>query len=693
METKLDAHDPPSGLSTPASVPDSPPTNSPTLFSHFAQGISKSQQPLLMTCRILVSSPDGVTTQARAMLDSASSSSFISKRLAQHLHLPHSRRLVQIDGIGGISHHSIAQFKIAPIVRDGGGPMEVEAIVLPKVTSDLPLHSVPYDSNWRHLSGILLADPDFGTPGSVDVLLGVDVFVSVLLHGRRLGPPGSPVALETRFGWVLAGGVKSNQPPTHVTSNHASVLTGDDLLRKFWEIEELRTGPPTLTLEEKSVMSHFENTHSRDGAGRFVVPLPIQPHAKPLGESRSLAMRRFLSMERSLQVKNQFQPLVEVIDEYFEKGHAELVPDSDLEKARDRVFYLPMLTVRKDSSTTTKIRAVFDASAKSSSDVSLNDQLMVGPTVHSSLLDVLLRFRLHRIALTTDVSRMYRAVVLPADQRDLHRFVWRTQPDAILKDYRMTRVTFGVASSSFVTNMAVKQNAIKHAQEFPLASSAVLESFYVDDGLVGADSVEGAIDLQKQLQELFTCGGFLLRKWKASEPAVLQDVDTSLLDPQTAQMIQDPDEFSKTLGLEWSAQLDSFRLTVAEIPHLTVLTKRALVSDIAKTFDVLGWFSPSIIVVKILLQRLWEAGVGWDHPVPQDIRVSWEKWRVELPVLTNKLIPPCYFPKEVRMTSIQLHGFSDASELAYAAVVYVRMVVPAGQFMCRSSWRRRRSHL
>ena len=348
-------------------------------------------------------------------------------------------------------------------------------------------------------------------------------------------------------------------------------------------------------------MSHFENTHSRDGAGRFVVPIPIRPHAKPLGESRSLAMQRFLSMERSLQAKNQFQPLVEVIDEYFEKGHAELVPDSDLEKARDRVFYLPMHTVQKDSSTTTKIRAVFDASAKSSSGVSVNDQLMVGPTVHSSLVDVLLRFRLHRIALTADVSRMYRAVVLPADQPNLHRFVWRTQPDAILKDYRMTRVTFGVASSSFATNMAVKQNAVEHAQEFPLASSAVLESFYVDDGLVGADLVEGAIDLQKQLQEPFTCRRFLMQKWKASEPAVLQDVDTSLLDPQTAQTIQDPEGFSKTLGLEWSAQLDSFRLTVAEIPHLTVLTKRAIVSDVAKTFDVLGWFSPSIIVVKILL--------------------------------------------------------------------------------------------
>ena len=78
-----------------------------------------------------------------------------------------------------------------------------------------------------------------------------------------------------------------------------------------------------------------------------------------------------------------------------------------------------MHTVRKESSTTTKIRAVFVASAKSASNVSLNDTLLVGPTVYSSLIDVLLRFRLHRIALTADVSKMYRAI---DTDRDLHRF-------------------------------------------------------------------------------------------------------------------------------------------------------------------------------------------------------------------------------------------------------------------------------
>ena len=83
---------------------------------------------------------------------------------------------------------------------------------------------------------------------------------------------------------------------------------------------------------------------------------------------------------------------------------------------------------------------------------------------------------------------------------------------------------------------------------------------------------------------------------------------------------------------------------MAEFPRLESVTKHALVSDVAKTYDVLGWFAPAIIKVKILLQRLWEAKIGWDDPAPDDIQESWEKWRLELPVLTSKLIVRCYFP-------------------------------------------------
>ena len=134
-------------------------------------------------------------------------------------------------------------------------------------------------------------------------------------------------------------------------------------------------------------------------------------------------MRRFLSLERSLYAKEQFDEFDSVMNECFEKGHAELVPLDDLEKPLQDVFYVPMHAVKKELSTTTKITAVFDASAKSSTGVSPNDTLLVGPTIHPPLLDVLFRFCLHLVALVVDVSCMYCAIELTKSDRDLHWFV------------------------------------------------------------------------------------------------------------------------------------------------------------------------------------------------------------------------------------------------------------------------------
>ena len=89
---------------------------------------------------------------------------------------------------------------------------------------------------------------------------------------------------------------------------------------------------------------------------------------------------------------------------------------------------------------------------------------------------------------------------------------------------------------------------------------------------------------------------------------------------------------------------------------------------------MLGWFSPVIAAMKILLQRLWECKIDWDESVPQDIRDAWLQWRSELPSLSNKSIPRCYSPKGANIVSVQLHGFSDASEDAYAGIVYMCMV-------------------
>ena len=244
----------------------------------------------------------------------------------------------------------------------------------------------------------------------------------------------------------------------------------------------------------------------------------------------------------------------------------------------------------------------------------------------------------------------------------------------------MTHLTFGVSSSSFISNMCVKQNAMDFSADFPLAAKAVKDSFFVDVGLTGTDSIDEAIELYHQLLGLFGKGGFLLRKWSSSEFEVIQHIDPELREQKHVHAISDAREYAKTLGIEWNVSLDHFRITVVTPPPHETLTKRVLICNIARTFDVPGWFPPTVVKAKILLQRLWEEKVQWDEPVPSELEQTWSQWISELGLLTEKHIARCYSPKDVTIVYRQLHGFCDASELTYAGVVYFRKVDTTGHF-------------
>lgn len=203
----------------PSTTNPSSDTTTKPIRSNAVAGLSKS---LFMTCCILVDAPDDSLIEARAILDSASSASFVSERLSQTLCLPRSHQNTKISGVAGLTHNSplqmIASFSVSA-TRNPSKKYEITAIVVPHITCDLPLHSVPFNLEWKHLVDIPLADPDFGCPGRVD-LLGVDIFMEVLGQGRRIGPSGSPSAFETEFGWVLAGNINSHTPSHVITSYH-----------------------------------------------------------------------------------------------------------------------------------------------------------------------------------------------------------------------------------------------------------------------------------------------------------------------------------------------------------------------------------------------------------------------------------------------------------------------------------------
>ena len=150
--------------------------------------------------------------------------------------------------------------------------------------------------------------------------------------------------------------------------------------------------------------------------------------------------------------------------------------------------------------------------------------LLVGPTIYPLLVDVLLCFHFHRIALMANNSKMYRAIELVPSDKDLHRFICRQCPEQPLEDFHTTRVTLGISASSYTANMSVKCNSLAFASHYSLAASVVDKLFHIDDCISSADTPEEVIKIhvRQQLLDLFNCSGFILLKWNSSDPIVLK---------------------------------------------------------------------------------------------------------------------------------------------------------------------------
>ena len=236
-------------------------------------------------------------------------------------------------------------------------------------------------------------------------------------------------------------------------------------------------------------------------------------------------------------------------------NHAEPVSHSDLALAPH--YYLPVHGVFKETSTTTKVCPVFDASAKTSTGVSLNDTLQTGPNLY--LTDVLIRFRSHTIGFSADIPKMFREVLVHEEDRDLHRFlIWGE--DGRIADHRMRRLTFGVKPSTFLATKVIQHLAESHASSHPEASSAILRDFYVDDYLSGASTVEDAQHLREQLCQLLNLASMKLRKWRSSSNEFRKTIPSDLIETEDL-LLPASDNAPKVLGMHWDFSQDHLHVS------------------------------------------------------------------------------------------------------------------------------------
>ncbi|XP_065075451.1 uncharacterized protein LOC135699156 [Ochlerotatus camptorhynchus] len=624
----------------------------------------------LLTVLVKVVDAYGQDHIARALLDSASQPNLITDRLARRLHLKRSSVNVIIQGAGNLSKKVRESIFARIKSRNDAFECGVEFLLMDTVTADLPTQDIPVN-DWQIPQNLALADPMFNKSEQIDMVLGAKHFHSFFPSTSRLQlAENLPMLVDSVFGWVVTGSASMVHPAQQQASNPSivavSMLTLEESIERFWKTEEL-TVSNNYSIEERHCEDYYQSTTSRDTTGRYIVRLPRKPDFDAmLGESRTSALRRFEQLERRLdrdqQLKEEYHNFMK---EYLSLGHMRLVETDD--GIHSNTYYLPHHPVMKEESTTTKVRVVFDGSARTSTGFSLNEALCVGPVVQDDLLAIILRFLTYPVALVSDAAKMYRQVLLHPDDCPLQCIFFRFSKDSPVQTYMLLTVTYGLAPSSFLATRTLQQIATDEGDAYPLAGPSIRKNFYVDDFIGGANSIEEAVQLRGELSELLEKGGFVLRKWTSNRLEVLQGLENDQIGTQSSLHFS-PNESIKALGIRWEPESDQLRFDSQIQQREDQPTKRSILSDIARLFDPLGQIAPVVVTAKILMQELWSLSCGWDDPVPHAIQLKWDNFRRELPKIATYRIDRYAFLPEAR---VELHTFADASTAAYGACTYV----------------------
>ncbi|XP_062549772.1 uncharacterized protein LOC134214408 isoform X2 [Armigeres subalbatus] len=630
---------------------------------------------LLATAIIILVDDNGTEHPARALLDSGSECCFMTHSFSQLIKAHRQKLWCPIVGIGKSTTQARFQLRSTIRSRVCQYSTSLNFLILPNVTIDLPSASIQADS-FEVPPGIELADPSFHQTSKIDIVLGAEIFFDIFKFAGRIHlGDDQPKLINSVFGWVVSGKsdpVHSAQP---VVANLATISDLHHLMERFWTLESDNSST-CYSVEEAACESHFQQNVRRTTEGRYCVRLPTKEDVLvKLTDNRRTALRRFHMLENKLSrddaLKEQYQTFM---TEYETLGHMQLVTDH--EHSLTLGYHLPHHAVVRDDSTTTKVRVVYDASCKTPGGPSLNDALMVGPIVQQDLRSIMMRTRTRPIMMIADIKQMYRQILVDERDTPLQRIVWRTTRDAPMQTFELKTVTYGTASAPYLATRVLKELANDECEHFPQAAAVLRTDFYVDDLFSGTTTVEEAIQLRTQLDALLRKGGFELRKWASNEPQVLEDVgeeNRALL--STVDLNRD--QCIKALGLHWEPATDSMRYQISLFEDIDQsITKRIALSHIARLFDPLGLVGPVVTKAKLFMQSLWtlkaEDGKSWhwDKELPLSIQTLWRAYYSQLNLLSNLRIERCTLIQNP--TSIQLHLFSDASEVAYGACAYIR---------------------
>ncbi|XP_022163934.1 uncharacterized protein LOC111029283 [Myzus persicae] len=657
--------------------PETPsPVSAPASCCASVQRPSPQQSPAVMlgTAIVHVRDRSGSWQTMRALVDCASQISAITAACADRLGLKRSRWTAPISGLSGVAVNNV-QGRVECTVhpRFASEPaLAVHAWVLPTITNELPTKTLAADIKDRY-SNLALADPSFYVSSPIDLLLGSDVFSSIM-DGRKISVDDAlPSAFSSVFGWILIGPVSGDETGPRQSLPVSLTVSIEGLMERFWHVEEPEVAPETFTDNGRCEQIFVDET-IRLSTGRFSVPLPFRvPSSDELfgaRASRDVAVRRFESLERKLSADPLLKSLyTQFMSEYISLEHKSVATSPGC-------YFIPHHAVYRPEVDINKIRVVFDASAKCGRGPSLNDCLFPGPKLQQDIVDILTRFRVHKYVFTTDICKMYRQVLILPKYRKFQHILWRATPHDKLLEYELNTVTYGVNCAPYLALRVLQSITSDDCTESEWVRNALTRQTYVDDICDGADTIAEVLKLQSDLICVLNRSGLELKKWSSNTTSVLDAVPA-------ANRVHAPTPFetvdgqgTKVLGLEWHPDGDYLRCAL-NLEQSPVYTKRGILSLVARIFDPLGVFGPAVFLAKFIMQRTWLRGLTWDEPLSPDIHDELAAFVADLPSLMSIRVPRHFNSR--RNAPCYLLGFCDASQRGYAAVVYLRMVeVPVG---------------
>ena len=700
--------------STPSPSTPQPQTQkaTPTSRSVLSMFVDVRTPVLLQTAKVVVCKPDvpAVTQTTRMIFDTGSQRSYVVA-LRNILQLPTERTETLIVKTFGSSS---GQPQLCDVVNLSMKTRNGANVVIPLLTVPVicePLSGQPISlaaRRYPYLSTLDLADEsDPDCVLDVGILIGADHYWA-LVSGRNCQGDG-PTAIETRFGWVLSGpatGLLCGSTSMSLLSCH-TLKTGvtlpsgdsslDQTLKMFWDLESIG-----IEAKESSVYEEFmQNIKFQNG--RYCVRLPWKEHHPPLPDNFSLSQTRLLGLVRRLkQSPHIFKEYDNIIQDQISQGIVEIVSDPWNTSRSNQIHYLPHHGVVREDKSTTKLRVVFDASARTSGP-SLNDCLYTGASFKQRIADILVRFCLFPVGLVADIEKAFLMVSIADDDKDVYRFLWLDDIEAELpkiKVLRFSRVVFGVSSSPFLLNATIKH----HMDHYRTVDQQFVDKFersiYVDDLTFSAKDEEDMFQLYKKAKDWLAEGAFNLRKFHTNSPKLQQWIDTEEVKstvPVSGKLNTTVEDLSyvksmfggcqidssgvKVLGVQWDSVLDQLSFDIHHIGNAADKvqpTKCNIVGIVSRIYDPLGVLTPFTILFKILFRRLCVEKVDWDQPLMGELLLQWQGLLDSLKRVQTIAIPRCYFNGSGEKESCNLVGFCDASRQAYAAVVYLRIQTTSG---------------